>query len=87
MIHTGGGTAPIPTPDAGTQAVQHGQVVFHIVAEGAGLLVARLGLGDVDLLRLGCLGQGLQVRLGLKALAEMTVCVQGTQQRRQPHNL
>ena len=62
-------------------------MVFDVVAEGSRLPVAGLGLGNVDPLRPGRLGQRLQLRLRLEALAEMTVCVQGTQQRRQTHDL
>ena len=62
-------------------------MVFDVVAESSGLLVARLGLGDVDLLGAGRLGQGLQLRLGRKAPAELPVGVQGAEQRRQPYQL
>ena len=57
------------------------------MAEGFRLLTARLGLRNIDLLRLGSLGQRLQRGLGLEPLAEVPVGVQGTQQGRQAHNL
>ncbi len=56
-------------------------------AEGFRPLVTRLGFRDIDLLRMCRLGQRLQLRLGLEAQAEMAVCVQGAQQRRQTHSL
>ena len=62
-------------------------MVFDVVAEGFRLLTACLGLGDINLLRLGSLGQRLQRRLGLEPLAEVPVGVQGTDHRRQPHDL
>ena len=57
------------------------------MAEGSRLLIAGFGLGDVDLLGLRRLGQGLQFRFGLKPQAELTVGIESTQQRRQPHDL
>ena len=44
-------------------------MVFDVVAEGFCLLVARLGLRNINLLLMGRLGQRLQFRLGLKTLA------------------
>ena len=62
-------------------------MVFDVMAEGFRLFIASSGLGDIDLLRMGRLGQRLQLRLGLEALTELTVCVQGAHQRRQSHHL
>ena len=62
-------------------------MVFDVVAKGFRLLVARLGLRNINLLLMGRLGQRLQFRLGLKTLAELAVGIQGTQQCRQPHDL
>ena len=62
-------------------------MIFDVVAEGLCLLVTRLGLGDVDFLRARRLGQRLQIHLSLKAPAQLAVGVQGTQQRRQSHDL
>ena len=69
------------------QAVQDGQMIFDVVAKGFRLPVTCLGLRNINLLLMGRLGQRLQLRLGLKALAELAVSVQGTQQRRQAHDL
>ncbi len=62
-------------------------MVFDVVAKGFRLLVARLGLRNINLLLMGRLGQRLQLRLGLKSLAQLAVGIQGTQQRRQAHDL
>ena len=62
-------------------------MIFNIVAEGLCLLVARLSLRNINLLLMCGLGQRLQFSLGLKAPAELAVGVQGTQQRRQAHDL
>ena len=53
-------------------------MVFDIMAEGFRLFIACLGFRNINFLRMCRLGQRLQFRLGLEALAEMTVCVQGT---------
>ncbi len=62
-------------------------MIFNVMAEGFRLLVARLCLRNINLLLVGRLSQRLQLCLGLKALAELAVGIQGTQQCRQPHDL
>ena len=62
-------------------------MVFDVMAKRFRLFIAGLGFRNVNLLRMGRLGQRLQRGLGLEPLAEMTVGVQGTQQRRKPHDL